>query len=503
MERRLQPVFKEVRTAAEAFLRAGFRELTRIRVLPVPMFGRFIKLGRHYAGSDVMHEPEFVALEDALRRAFPEHFDIAPLEPGGRLPASHWIFGLLEAAVAEAAAYDEEPDPGWSFIAELIDDLLAQLQEGARDLVHCRVVSHLTTSTGQPVELENVTLIPVPDNAFAPELMRMVMREIPMARQAFADPPPIAYDRPVAIVVARSSSDMDRDPFSALEALSRRVDRFILLSRLVTGTSGRAVWSIGGSADRVSDFHPLGEAIASGSSGLQVIKRVGILSDTIGPGFSALGKSIDDAEVTREKRMFASFDFALAKFTRSYASDDLTDSVVDLATSMEGILLGGDASSEDVGLRLRSRAAALLATEDDPAPRIYRDVSDLYSIRSKLVHGSTLEIRELMRLLRRVVPGHDDKWGGESFAFAVDRLRDLVRRAILARLALAADNDTRWTFEGKTSVDALLSDDSTRRLWRSAWRERMDGYGLSAACEPAPKAHGLFTGSEPLGPPAR
>ncbi|KQR50494.1 hypothetical protein ASF88_19935 [Leifsonia sp. Leaf336] len=481
----------EVRSAAEAFLRVGFRELTRIRVLPVPMFGRFIKLGTHYAGS-VMYEPEFVALEKALRQAFPEHFNIAPLEPGERLPASHWIFGLLEAAVAASAAYDEDPDPNWSFVAELIDDLLEQLQAGARGLVHCRVISHLTTSTMEPVEFEDVTIIPVPDPAFAPELMRMVMREIPMARQAFLDAPPIAFDHPRAIVVARSNSSMGRDPFAALEALSRRVDRFLLLSRLVTGTSGRAVWSISGSTGRVSEFHPLGKAIASANSGPQMIKRVGVLSDSLVPGFSALAKAIDDAEVTREKRMFASFDFALARFTRSYASDDLADSLVDLATSMEGILLGGDAGTEDVGLRLRSRAAALLATKSDPAPTIYRDVSDLYSIRSKLVHGSTLEIKELMRLLRRVVPDHDDKFGAESFAFAVDRLRDLVRRAILARLALAADQKTHWTFQGTTSVDAQLSDDSTRQVWRSVWRATMNSHGLDAACEPAPKAEGLY-----------
>lgn len=492
MEQKREPAYIEVRTAAEEFLRVGFRELTRIHVLPVPMFGRFIKLGTHYAGSDVMYEPEFVALENALRQAFPEQFNKSPLEPNERLPASHWIFGLLEAAVAASAAYEEDVDPSWSFVAELIDDLLGQLQARVRDLAHCRIVSHLTTSTRQPVEFEDVTIIPVADNAFAPELMRRVMDEIPMARQAFPDAPPIAFDHPVSIVVARSNSGIDRDPFSTLEALSRRVDRFLLLCRLVTGTSGRAVWSVGGATDRVSEIHPLGRAIASANSGPQMIKRVGVLSDALVPGFSALAKAIDDAEVTREKRMFASFDFALARFTRSYASSDLADSLVDLATSMEGILLGGDAGNEDVGLRLRSRAATLLATENDPAPTIYRDVSDLYSIRSKLVHGSTLEIKELMRLLRRVVPGHDDQFGAESFAFAVDRLRDLVRRAILARLALAADHEARWTFEGTTSVDAQLSDDSTRQMWRSVWREKMNTYGLDSACEPAPKAQGLF-----------
>ena len=41
-------------------------------------------------------------------------------------------------------------------------------------------------------------------------------------------------------------------------------------------------------------------------------------------------------------------------------------------------------------------------------------------------------------------------------------MRDLVRRAILARLCLAAKPDPLWPFAGDATVDAILADDAQR-----------------------------------------
>jgi hypothetical protein len=142
---------------------------------------------------------------------------------------------------------------------------------------------------------------------------------------------------------------------------------------------------------------------------------------------------------------------------------------------------------------LRSRAAALLATETDSGSRIFRDVGYLYAIRSKLVHGSTLELKELKRLLRRVVSEGNNELGREPFARAVDRLRDLVRRSILARVVLAADQDNKWSFGETVAVDSELADDKTRELWRERWRGTLSKMGLEAASEPLPEATGLFS----------
>jgi len=55
------------------------------------------------------------------------------------------------------------------------------------------------------------------------------------------------------------------------------------------------------------------------------------------------------------------------------------EQLVDLATALEGALAGSDTS--DLTLRLRTRAAALLSTPNDPAAAIFKDTRALYGIR--------------------------------------------------------------------------------------------------------------------------
>jgi hypothetical protein len=114
-------------------------------------------------------------------------------------------------------------------------------------------------------------------------------------------------------------------------------------------------------------------------------------------------------------------------------------------------------------------------------------VRELYALRSKLVHGGRIRERELRRSIERIstVPGERPTmtfW--VALGHAIDRMRDLVRRAILARLSLAAEPNPVWPFAGPPSVDALLSDDSTRAEWRSLWHARLEDLGVAAAALP-------------------
>jgi len=59
--------------------------------------------------------------------------------------------------------------------------------------------------------------------------------------------------------------------------------------------------------------------------------------------------------------------------------------LVDIGVGLEAALLGG-ADHEEIGLRLGSRAAALLSTTTDVAATIYEDVKRLYNLRSLIVH---------------------------------------------------------------------------------------------------------------------
>jgi hypothetical protein len=86
----------------------------------------------------------------------------------------------------------------------------------------------------------------------------------------------------------------------------------------------------------------------------------------------------------------------------------------------------------------------------------------------------------------RLEPG--DRAFGIAAGYAVDRLRDLVRRSILARLCLAAEPDPLWPFIGRTSIDASLSDDEQRAAWRARWHERLADVRAEAAAGPPPSA---------------
>ena len=152
--------------------------------------------------------------------------------------------------------------------------------------------------------------------------------------------------------------------------------------------------------------------------------------------------------------------------TCTYTSGDLLDAFVDLATTMEAIFVSGGSGNEDVGLRLRTRAAALLATRDDSGRKIFDDIRRLYNIRSKLVHGGSLAMKDLDKDLRTLVPNYSGVASTIALSFAVDRFRDLARRAILARLALASGASPLWPWVGDIQVDAELADDQARHHWQ-------------------------------------
>jgi hypothetical protein len=73
---------------------------------------------------------------------------------------------------------------------------------------------------------------------------------------------------------------------------------------------------------------------------------------------------------------------------------------------------------------------------------------------------------------------------GIALGFALDRLRDLVRRAILARIGLAAGHDPLWLLRGDTPVERNLADDDTRRAWRQRWRQVLADAGIGDAVSP-------------------
>ena len=214
------------------------------------------------------------------------------------------------------------------------------------------------------------------------------------------------------------------------------------------------------------------------------------------PAVCTLSDFVDAAVVKRDKMVATSFDLALRNYTRSHQHGDYYDRIISLATALEAILTGSDDDTEGVGLRLRTRAAALLWTETDPGRAIFDDVRHLYNLRSRLVHGARIAEKDLLKWLKAVSTVPDNAMYGVAFSFGIDRLRDLVRRWFLARLCLASGDDPLWKFETSAPVDAALADETDRTRWRQSWRGVLASLGVAEAADPAIRA------VDPLAPKA-
>jgi hypothetical protein len=478
----------ELRQLARNFIYAAFPELARVRVIPTSDYRRLLQVGRDYMGGDLMFLDAFQELEARLQQAYPARFS----RPLGHLDAdfpNSYIFSLLEGVIARTYPGDQHPDE--DSIDKSIDEFIGVLEATERDFYYCRAVSHLTTKDEGVVTIEGVSIYP--DAAYAGGILGVTQKLIPAVSAAYNGEPPSSYDPPHALLVAHGAFG-GGNQFGLEGQLSRAVDRFLLLTRLLHMGTNQSLWQVSGGSSLVSGIHPRYMQFLGTTVPNILMQRIISLSDGDGAAFTALGQMIDAAAVARKDKAATSFDVALYEFSHSYEPGAAHEHIVDLATALEAIVTGNERETEAISLRLKSRAAALLACERDPAQTVFRDIGKLYGLRSQLVHGSSIDAADLKKLLTGISTVPTTAPSGVVWSFAVDRLRDLVRRLFLARLCLAEGSSAIWPFTGSTPVDALLSDATERDRWRQTWRDRLTALGAAEAANPAVAAN------DPLAP---
>ena len=122
------------------------------------------------------------------------------------------------------------------------------------------------------------------------------------------------------------------------------------------------------------------------------------------------------------------------------------DRVVDAITALEALWK----LDVELSFRLAFRTASLLATSDDDRIAIYETLVEYYKIRSKVVHGGSLNDVQSQRL-------HND-----------EPLRSIVRRTLKAFLHLAV-NPGDWTLNRvDREADKALLHDAGRRALQAA-----------------------------------
>lgn len=477
---------EHLQALAHAFIGAAFPALAELRVIPTSVYNPFVRVGHDYEGTVVMGLPEFKELEAALERRYPQRF--ARTEGPGLSDsefALHYVFSFLEAATARCGGGPDTFEADTEAVQKSFDELVAVLEAAGDQLHCCRAVSHLTTETGEPVRIGEITVYP--DTGLG-SVFKRTRELIP---RAGADEPPRIYDPPQSLVVATASSPSS-DPYPARREISGLVDRFLLLARLLFAGTHQSCWQITGTPTVVSRMNPHQRTF--GKQGMNHrMQRAVRLRDEHAPLFAALSGLLDAASVRQPGVVVSSLQVALSRFDSAHEAHDDYESIVDLATAFEAALISDGAEHDAISLRLRSRAAALLATESDPGHAIFKDVQALYDVRSKLVHGGRITEKYLRKMISGVSTVPDAAPFGVAFAFAVDRLRDLVRRALLARICLATGPEPLWPLDSTESIDAQLADDPQRIRWREHWRNELTAFGAAAAAEAAPHGDSPWT----------
>ena len=457
-----------IHAAALAFVDEAFAALTEDHVVPPSRYHPYLRVGRDYEGGDV-NVPTFADLKEVLESSFPERFAL-PLGDKERDFADLWVYSLLEASIARCSRNGEAFVATSIGVEESTAELLTAMQSRDGKVSTCRLVAHLTTADGGAFDVGDVHVVPVQS---IQDIANEVARHIPGGYSAFGGNDPWPMEFPLCLITA---SDRGIDRYAVGDVLSRRLERFLRLVRLLTGTTTHSIYEITGEATLVRWMNPA-STVFQGSHYL--VKRTAQLSSEGALAIESLGQLLDSMVQMPPKMMVTSFGMALSKFASSFQGGGWDEQIVDLMTAFEGALSG--TSKTDVILRLKTRAAALLAESDDPAKAIFEDIDHLYDLRSKLVHGGSLTESELRKRTYGISTVPDDSPAGTAAAHMVDRLRDLVRRALLMRICLASGPTIHWPIDDDRSVDSQLADDALRSQWRQAWHDRLVELGAPTA----------------------
>jgi hypothetical protein len=443
-----------------------------------------LQVGRDYHSPAISDSAEFRQFETTLTDTYPDRFANQPGDPVW--PAINvYAFSLIEACIAQLAQHEQPFDASSAIVEQCILQLVERLDAVEHQVACGRFIAHLTTADGSVADVGDMRIIPVRNSW---EAAKQFEKVIPGAAGAFNGNPPFHHDPPLAVIVATGSGC---DPLPTGGQLSKSIDRFLLLTRLLTAGTTHDVYEVVGETSMVRFVQP--RLTVFDYHDVSLFGRTTTLSPDDGPVIAGLDRLLDGLVTERPDMVVTSFQMALLKFTESHRPGPWYKQLVDLSTALEAALSGQD--KDDVSLRMRSRAAALLAGPDDHAAAIFDDIGKLYGLRSTLVHGSSLKASVSLKTLRSLSTANSNEPDGVVTAVGVARLRDLVRRSLLARIGLAVAEEPLWPLEGQApGIDRILVDDEQRARWRSSWRTALESIGAGRALRRASDGHNILSG---------
>ena len=487
---RPRPVIdKRVAVEARKFLTVALAEYRRLGVIPNvrrlhqwqryegpwPPWGAWFEIADREAVI-----ADFVA---ALRVAYPARFGEVTKFPY-RNP-EEYARAFLSAVVAEGIIGERRVSARSRATTNMLHELhRAVTQEGQRFGV-LWLIGDVSLSAVNRETVGPITLLR-PSNP--PEIL--VSRLLPGALWAHDHGYPMPGAKHTGLLWASGTGTGHHWDVSA--PLNNSMGRFMQALRLATGATSRErmVW-----LGEPSMIHVQGqEAWPQAEDGHMEThwRRVATLTPDHVPGLRRLTETMDRLEAPsaakQKKGALPAIVIAIRRYSRSHRIPLWQDTVLELATALEACL-GPSDKRQEIGLTLRTRAAHLLAYDDsEQAETIYRDLSDLYAMRSDIIHGNPKWTRT-----------PEDLWADRGYTHTferdrthtlLDRWRDIVRRSITARLLLgdaSLDGGALWPLSGEEpAIDRLLVRRDVRDKWRARIVDGAAAYGLPLLAEPAP-----------------
>jgi hypothetical protein len=462
-------------------LSEAFTSLRELHVIPCSAYHPYLRVGRDYEGDAVMNGRAFKEFEATLERVYPDWFHSEPSAFPRAYPG-HLAFSLMEAAIARLARSGEDYQATAETVEALIVQLIEYLDADTATVVCARMVCHLMTKDRKEAQIGPVTVLAQSQWTEVQQIAQV----IPTAPSSYNRERPFVFARPEAIVVARASGS---DPFKLISAARLTVDRFLLAIRLLYGVTSGGIYEVTGEDTAVCRYDADLTILDHERSPTAV--RPAVISSGHAQPISALLEMYDRAEHRTPKEVVHPLEMAVLKFTGSFSANGWFENIVDLTTALEATLSGTDRT--DIGLRVSSRAAALLSTELDGPTTIFKDLKRIYDLRSQLVHGAPILTKEMDNITTSLSVARASGTPRMRVDLLVDRLRDLVRRSILARLVLS-DQGT-WPLRAKKplQVDALFADPLTAEEWRDSWHAALVTMGAGKSIHPpVPLADSIF-----------
>ncbi|MFC9434774.1 hypothetical protein [Nocardia sp. NPDC057030] len=469
----------EFDSAAMAFVAVCFERLRAEGAIPTSTSHRHLQAGLDFELLPIKTLPEYARLEEAIIDATP---NISRADGAGSA-ALILLTSLLEWCVrtcSSAGSYD----PNGPEVSAAVVQLAQVVSEQPYEIVLARHVSHLVSTSAAEIEIDGITLVP---EGRASDISLRILKEIPDADHAWKRYMKKPYRPPHALLIVRKQV-CGLEYFGDSD-LAQRLDQFQLGVCLLTGANVQGSYQVFGPNRKIAAQSASLKMLARDTD-ITTTRRTARLDGTEGPAIAALVSLVEEArsKTGGEGIWLSSFREALDRFAEFDDTTPYTEQLVSLATSLEGVMLGTN-EGEGLTLRLYTRVTALLANDDDPAGELFEDLKQLYNLRSNIVHGGEVLESTLNKNLKTIkcVPAIEQEENTLiRLGYAVDRLRDIVRRSILARTCLASGKEPPWPFKekgkpSKVKVDAELSDDATRAIWRTYWREMLDSLGVGEA----------------------